>query len=191
MTIIVTGGAGFIGVNFVFEMLAAIDEALSKLFKLNYDGNLQTLFSMQGYAPQQLVLGEYSYTALVSSLLAERRQNALDNFEAGSHVKSSIQGPGDVIQTNIVGTFNMFEAMRGFEGDLPESEKSALRFLHAPTDDVCCSMAKGDPAFAETHGYEPKSLYRASKCASDHQVCAWLTQSGFPNNTKGVRYDCS
>jgi dTDP-glucose 4,6-dehydratase len=191
VVILVTGGAGFIGANFVFDLLAAIDEALSNFYELNYAGNPQTLCSMQGYAPQQIVKGDISDNALVSSLLVKRWPPAVFNFEAGSLVVNSIHGRGDVIQNNVVGTFNMLKALRGFGGALPEAEKSALRFLHVPTNEVRCSLAKGDPAFTETQRYEPNSPYSASKGASDHQVRALSTLSGFPNNTKGVRYDRS
>jgi dTDP-glucose 4,6-dehydratase len=180
MTILVTGGAGFIGANFVLDWLAASDEPVVNLDKLTYAGNPETLASLQGDARHQLVQGDIGDSALVSRLLAEHRPRAVVNFAAESHVDRSIHGPGEFIQTNIVGTFNLLEAVRGFWGDLPETEKSAFRFLHVSTDEVYGSLAKGDPAFTETHRYEPNSPYSASKAASDHLVRAWHHTYGLP-----------
>jgi dTDP-glucose 4,6-dehydratase len=180
MTILVTGGAGFIGANFVLDWLAASDEPIINLDKLTYAGNPETLASLQGDARHQLVQGDIGDSALVSRLLAEHRPRAVVNFAAESHVDRSIHGPGEFIQTNIVGTFNLLEAVRGFWGDLPETEKSAFRFLHVSTDEVYGSLAKGDPAFSETHRYEPNSPYSASKAASDHLVRAWHHTYGLP-----------
>jgi dTDP-glucose 4,6-dehydratase len=180
MTILVTGGAGFIGANFVLDWLAASDEPVVNLDKLTYAGNPETLASLQGDARHQLVQGDIGDSALVSRLLAEHKPRAVVNFAAESHVDRSIHGPGEFIQTNIVGTFNLLEAVRGFWGDLPETEKSAFRFLHVSTDEVYGSLAKGDPAFTETHRYEPNSPYSASKAASDHLVRAWHHTYGLP-----------
>ncbi len=180
MTILVTGGAGFIGANFVLDWLAASDEPVVNLDKLTYAGNPETLASLQGDARHQLVQGDIGDSALVSRLLAEHRPRAVVNFAAESHVDRSIHGPGEFIQTNIVGTFNLLEAVRGFWGDLPETEKSAFRFLHVSTDEVYGSLAKGDAAFTETHRYEPNSPYSASKAASDHLVRAWHHTYGLP-----------
>jgi dTDP-glucose 4,6-dehydratase len=180
MTILVTGGAGFIGANFVLDWLAASDEPVVNLDKLTYAGNPETLASLQGDARHLLVQGDIGDSALVSRLLAEHRPRAVVNFAAESHVDRSIHGPGEFIQTNIVGTFNLLEAVRGFWGDLPETEKSAFRFLHVSTDEVYGSLAKGDPAFTETHRYEPNSPYSASKAASDHLVRAWHHTYGLP-----------
>ena len=180
MTILVTGGAGFIGANFVLDWLAASDEPVVNLDKLTYAGNPETLASLQGDARHQLVQGDIGDSALVSRLLAEHRPRAVVNFAAESHVDRSIHGPGEFIQTNIVGTFNLLEAVRGFWGDLPATEKSAFRFLHVSTDEVYGSLAKGDPAFTETHRYEPNSPYSASKAASDHLVRAWHHTYGLP-----------
>jgi dTDP-glucose 4,6-dehydratase len=180
MTLLVTGGAGFIGANFVLDWLAASDEPLINLDKLTYAGNPETLTSLQGDARHQLVQGDIGDTALVSCLLAEHRPRAVVNFAAESHVDRSIHGPGEFIQTNIVGTFNLLEAVRGYWGALPESDKAAFRFLHVSTDEVYGSLGKGDPAFCETHRYEPNSPYSASKAASDHLVRAWHHTYGLP-----------
>ncbi len=180
MTILVTGGAGFIGANFVLDWLAASDEPVVNLDKLTYAGNPETLASLQGDARHHLVQGDIGDSALVCRLLAEHRPRAVVNFAAESHVDRSIHGPGEFIQTNIVGTFNLLEAVRGFWGDLPATEKSAFRFLHVSTDEVYGSLAKGDPAFTETHRYEPNSPYSASKAASDHLVRAWHHTYGLP-----------
>jgi dTDP-glucose 4,6-dehydratase len=180
MTLLVTGGAGFIGANFVLDWLAASDEPLINLDKLTYAGNPETLASLQGDARHQLVQGDIGDAALVSRLLAENRPRAVVNFAAESHVDRSIHGPGEFIQTNIVGTFNLLEAVRGYWGALPESDKAAFRFLHVSTDEVYGSLSKDDAAFNETHRYEPNSPYSASKAASDHLVRAWHHTYGLP-----------
>ena len=180
MTLLVTGGAGFIGANFVLDWLAAHDEPVINLDKLTYAGNPETLASLQGDARHQLVQGDIGDAALVSRLLAEHRPRAVVNFAAESHVDRSIHGPGAFIETNIVGTFRLLESVRDFWSSLPEAEKSAFRFLHVSTDEVYGSLGKGDPAFAETHRYEPNSPYSASKAASDHLVRAWHHTYGLP-----------
>ena len=180
MTLLVTGGAGFIGANFVLDWLAASDETVINLDKLTYAGNPETLASLQGDARHQWVQGDIGDSALVSRLLAEHRPRAVINFAAESHVDRSIHGPGEFIETNIVGTFRLLESVRGYWADLPEPDKSAFRFLHVSTDEVYGSLGKGDPAFAETHRYEPNSPYSASKAASDHLVRAWHHTYGLP-----------
>jgi len=180
MTILVTGGAGFIGANFVLDWLAASNEAVINLDKLTYAGNPETLASLQGDLRHQLVQGDIGDTALVSRLLAEHKPRAVVNFAAESHVDRSIHGPGDFIETNIVGTFHLLESVRGYWTDLPEADKTAFRFLHVSTDEVYGSLAKTDPAFSETHRYEPNSPYSASKAASDHLVRAWHHTYGLP-----------
>ena len=180
MTLLVTGGAGFIGANFVLDWLAAHDEPVINLDKLTYAGNPETLASLQGDARHQLVQGDIGDAALVSRLLAEHRPRAVVNFAAESHVDRSIHGPGAFIETNIVGTFRLLESVRDFWSSLPEAEKSAFRFLHVSTDEVYGSLGKGDPAFAETHRYEPNSPYSASTAASDHLVRAWHHTYGLP-----------
>jgi dTDP-glucose 4,6-dehydratase len=201
MTLLVTGGAGFIGANFVLDWLSVSDETLINLDKLTYAGNPETLASLQGDARHQLVHGDIGDTALVSRLLAEHRPRAVVNFAAESHVDRSIHGPGEFIQTNIVGTFSLLESVRGYWGGLPDSDnreqglahtkgpvppkgqvatKDGFRFLHVSTDEVYGSLSPGDPAFAETHRYEPNSPYSASKAASDHLVRAWHHTYGLP-----------
>ncbi|MEY4695530.1 MAG: dTDP-glucose 4,6-dehydratase, partial [Pseudomonadota bacterium] len=180
MTLLVTGGAGFIGANFVLDWLAASEETVINLDKLTYAGNPETLASLQGDARHQLVQGDIGDSALVSRLLAEHRPRAVINFAAESHVDRSIHGPGAFIDTNIVGTFQLLESVRGYWSALPHADQAAFRFLHVSTDEVYGSLAKGDPAFAETHRYEPNSPYSASKAASDHLVRAWHHTYGLP-----------
>jgi dTDP-glucose 4,6-dehydratase len=180
MTLLVTGGAGFIGGNFVLDWLAQNDEPIVNLDKLTYAGNLETLASLQGNARHIFVQGDMGDTALVNRLLAEHRPRAVVNFAAESHVDRSIHGPADFIQTNIVGTFNLLECVRAYWSALPASEKTSFRFLHVSTDEVYGSLSPGDAAFTETHRYEPNSPYSASKAASDHLVRAWHHTYGLP-----------
>jgi dTDP-glucose 4,6-dehydratase len=180
MTLLVTGGAGFIGANFVLDWLATRDEPIINLDKLTYAGNPETLANLKGDARHQLVQGDIGDTTMVSLLLAEHKPRAVVNFAAESHVDRSIYGPGDFIETNIVGTFRLLESVRGYWGALPEADKTAFRFLHVSTDEVYGSLAKGDPAFTESHRYEPNSPYSASKAASDHLVRAWHHTYGLP-----------
>jgi dTDP-glucose 4,6-dehydratase len=178
--ILVTGGAGFIGANFVLDWIAGSDESVVNLDKLTYAGNLETLASLQGNPRHIFVQGDIGDRALVERLLAEYQPRAVVNFAAESHVDRSIHGPGDFVQTNIVGTFNLLESVRGYWSALPEGEKAAFRLLHVSTDEVYGSLAKDDPAFAETNRYEPNSPYSASKAASDHLVRAWHHTYGLP-----------
>ncbi len=180
MTILVTGGAGFIGANFVLDWIAGSDEPVVNLDKLTYAGNLETLASLQGNPRHIFVQGDIGDRALVERLLAEHQPRAVVNFAAESHVDRSIHGPGDFVQTNIVGTFNLLESVRGYWSCLPDADKAAFRFLHVSTDEVYGSLAKDDPAFAETNRYEPNSPYSASKAASDHLVRAWHHTYGLP-----------
>ena len=173
MTILVTGGAGFIGSNFVLDWLAQSSERVINLDKLTYAGNLENLASLQGDARHIFVQGDLGDRALVDRLLAEHRPRAVLHFAAESHVDRSIHGPEDFIQTNIVGTFRLLEAVRAYWSALPEPEKSAFRFLHVSTDEVYGTLSKDSPPFAETNPYEPNSPYSASKAASDHLVRAW------------------
>lgn len=180
MTLLVTGGAGFIGANFVLDWLAASDEPVINLDKLTYAGNPETLASLHGDARHQLVQGDIGDAALVSRLLAEHKPRAVVNFAAESHVDRSIHGPGEFIQTNIVGTFRLLESVRAYWAELPEADKKAFRFLHVSTDEVYGTLSQNEPAFAETHRYEPNSPYSASKAASDHLVRAWHHTYGLP-----------
>ncbi len=171
--ILVTGGAGFIGANFVLDWLAANDEPVVNLDKLTYAGNLHNLASLEGDARHVFVQGDIGDSALLSRLLQEHRPRAVVNFAAESHVDRSIHGPEDFIQTNVVGTFRLLEAVRGYWSALPAEEKQDFRFLHVSTDEVYGSLDAGAPAFTEDHLYEPNSPYSASKAASDHLVRAW------------------
>ncbi len=178
--ILVTGGAGFIGSNFVLDWLAQSAEPVVNLDKLTYAGNLANLAAVQGDARHLFVQGDIGDTALVARLLAEHRPRAIVNFAAESHVDRSIHGAEDFIVTNIVGTFRLLEAARGYWGGLPEADRAAFRFLHVSTDEVYGSLAPTDAAFTETHTYEPNSPYSASKAASDHLVRAWHHTHGLP-----------
>jgi dTDP-glucose 4,6-dehydratase len=180
MTLLVTGGAGFIGANFVLDWLTASDEHVINLDKLTYAGNPETLASLQGDARHRLVQGDIGDSALVSRLLAEHRPRAVLHFAAESHVDRSIHGPGEFIETNIVGTYSLLESVRGYWSALPANDKAAFRFLHVSTDEVYGSLAQTDPAFTEQHRYEPNSPYSASKAASDHLVRAWHHTYGLP-----------
>jgi dTDP-glucose 4,6-dehydratase len=178
--ILVTGGAGFIGANFVLDWLAVHDEPVLNLDKLTYAGNLETLASLQGDARHVFVQGDIGDGALVADLLATHRPRAVINFAAESHVDRSIHGAEDFIQTNIVGTFRLLEAVRAHWGGLADADKAGFRFLHVSTDEVYGSLAPDAPAFTETHGFEPNSPYSASKAASDHLVRAWHHTHGLP-----------
>ena len=180
MAILITGGAGFIGANFVLDWLAQSGEAVINLDKLTYAGNLETLASLAGNARHTFVQGDIADGALVASLLAAHRPRAVLNFAAESHVDRSIHGPEDFIQTNVVGTFRLLEAVRAFWAELPADAKADFRFLHVSTDEVYGSLDKHAPAFNEDHRYEPNSPYSASKAASDHLVRAWHHTYGLP-----------
>jgi len=173
MTILVTGGAGFIGANFVIDWLAAGLEPIVNLDKLTYAGNLENLSSLKGNSSHVFVRGDICDQGLVEKLLAEHKPRALINFAAESHVDRSIHAPEDFIQTNIIGTFRLLEAVRAHVGAMSDAEKAAFRFLHVSTDEVYGSLSPTDPAFAETKRYEPNSPYSASKAASDHLVRAY------------------
>ena len=178
--IFVTGGAGFIGSNFVLDWLAQSDEPVLNLDKLTYAGNQENLASLHGDARHIFVQGEIGDSALVERLLAEHQPRAIVNFAAESHVDRSIHGPEDFIQTNIMGTFRLLEAVRAYWGGLAGEAKQAFRFLHVSTDEVYGSLAKEDPAFSEGNRYEPNSPYSASKAASDHLVRAYHHTYGLP-----------
>lgn len=178
--ILVTGGAGFIGSNFVLDWLAQSDEPVINLDKLTYAGNLENLASLSGDARHIFVQGDIGDQKLVASLLSEHRPRAIINFAAESHVDRSIHGPADFIETNVVGTFGLLEATRAYWGGLGDADKAAFRFLHVSTDEVYGSLEKKDPPFAETNRYEPNSPYSASKAASDHLVRAYHHTYGLP-----------
>ena len=180
MTIIVTGGAGFIGSNFVLDWLAGSDETVVNLDKLTYAGNVHNLAPLTGDPRHIFVQGDIGDAGLVGALLAQHQPRAVLNFAAESHVDRSILGPGEFIQTNIVGTFHLLEQVRAYWATLDASAKAAFRLLHVSTDEVYGSLATSDPAFTETHRYEPNSPYSASKAASDHLVRAYHHTYGLP-----------
>jgi dTDP-glucose 4,6-dehydratase len=180
MTILVTGGAGFIGSNFVLDWLKQSDETIVNLDALTYAGNLRNLASLSGDARHVFVKGDIGDRALIDSLLAAHRPRAVVHFAAESHVDRSILGPGAFIKTNVEGTFTLLEAVRAHWTPLPEAEKAAFRFHHVSTDEVYGSLAPDAPAFTETHNFEPNSPYSASKAASDHLVRAWHHTYGLP-----------
>jgi dTDP-glucose 4,6-dehydratase len=181
--ILVTGAAGFIGSNFVLEWLRATGEPVVSLDALTYAGNLENLASIEGDARHHFVRGDITDRALVDSLLAKHRPRAIVHFAAESHVDRSIHGPEAFLRTNIHGTFVLLEAARHYwaslRPDAPEAH-AAFRFLHVSTDEVYGSLGADDPAFTETHPYEPNSPYSASKAASDHLVRAWHHTYGLP-----------
>jgi len=178
--ILVTGGAGFIGANFVLDWLAESDEPVLNLDALTYAGNLENLKSLEGDARHVFVRGDIRDRALVDRLLAEHRPRAIVHFAAESHVDRSIHGPAEFLKTNIDGTFTLLEAARAFLATRTPGEREAFRFHHVSTDEVYGTLSKDDPAFCETDTYEPNSPYSASKAASDHLVRAWHHTYGLP-----------
>lgn len=178
--ILVTGGAGFIGANFILDWLAADDEAVVNLDKLTYAGNLESLRPVQGDTRHIFIRGDIADRSVVTALLNSYRPRALINFAAESHVDRSIHGPGEFIETNVVGTFNLLESVRAWWSQLPANEQAAFRFLHVSTDEVYGSLGPSDPAFSETTPYAPNSPYSASKAASDHLVRAYHHTYGLP-----------
>jgi dTDP-glucose 4,6-dehydratase len=179
-TILVTGGAGFIGANFVLQWIADRGTPVVNLDKLTYAGNLANLASLRGDARHVFVQGDIGDAPLVAKLLAEHRPRAIVNFAAESHVDRSIHSAGDFIETNLLGTFRLLEAVRHHWQALPAIEKEAFRFLHVSTDEVYGSLGPADPAFSEDHNYQPNSPYSASKAGSDHLVRAWHHTYGLP-----------
>jgi dTDP-glucose 4,6-dehydratase len=178
--IIVTGGAGFIGGNFVLNSLQHHQIGLVNLDKLTYAGNLQTLQSIENFPKYFFYQSDIGNKDLVSKLLSEYRPSAIINFAAESHVDRSIHGPQDFIQTNILGTFNLLESARSYFDGLTGSARDQFRFLHVSTDEVYGTLEKSAPAFTETDPYKPNSPYAASKAASDHLVRAWFHTYGLP-----------
>ncbi|OGB19850.1 MAG: dTDP-glucose 4,6-dehydratase [Burkholderiales bacterium RIFCSPLOWO2_12_67_14] len=178
--ILVTGAAGFIGSNFVLDWLEQHDEPVLNLDKLTYAGNPENLASLRGDPRHVFVQGDIGDRALLDRLLAEHSPRAVINFAAESHVDRSIHGPEDFIQTNVVGTFHLLEAVRAHWGSLDGEAKSAFRFLHVSTDEVYGTLGPGDAPFTETTPYTPNSPYSASKAASDHLVRAYHHTYGLP-----------
>ncbi len=181
--ILVTGGAGFIGSNFVLDWLAVGNEPVLNLDALTYAGNTENLATLAGDERHVFVRGDICDRALLDSLFAAHRPRAVVHFAAESHVDRSIHGPAEFIRTNVQGTFTLLEAARAHWSPLPADEKQAFRFLHVSTDEVYGSLAKDDPAFCESDTYEPNSPYSASKAASDHLVRAWHHTYGLPTLT--------
>ena len=178
--ILVTGGAGFIGSNFVLDWMAKSGEYLINLDKLTYAGNLENLASLEEGKGYRFVRGDIGDFDLVLRLLRENRPRAVVNFAAESHVDRSIHGPEDFIQTNILGTFRLLEAVRAYWNGLDAERRAAFRFVHVSTDEVYGSLGADEPAFAETRPYAPNSPYSASKAASDHLVRAYHHTYGLP-----------
>jgi dTDP-glucose 4,6-dehydratase len=184
MTILVTGGAGFIGSNFVLDWLAdAGSEPVVNLDALTYAGNLRNLDALAGDPRHVFVKGDIGDRALLDQLMATHRPRAVVHFAAESHVDRSIHGPGEFMRTNVMGSFTLLEATRAHWATLPEGEKAAFRYHHVSTDEVYGSLAPDAPAFTESHTYEPNSPYSASKAASDHLVRAWHHTYGLPVTT--------
>ncbi|KQW41963.1 MULTISPECIES: dTDP-glucose 4,6-dehydratase [unclassified Roseateles] len=180
MTILVTGGAGFIGSNFVLDWLRQSDEPVVNLDVLTYAGNPENLAALQGDARHIFVKGDICDRTLVERLLATHKPRAIVHFAAESHVDRSISGPGAFMKTNVDGTFTLLEAARAFWSGLEGEAKASFRFHHVSTDEVYGSLKAEDPPFAETNPYEPNSPYSASKAASDHLVRAWHHTYGMP-----------
>jgi len=180
MTIMVTGGSGFIGSNFVIEWLSKYNETIINLDKLTYAGNPENLVSLKENSNHLFFKEDIANTSAVDKLLKEYNPRFIVNFAAESHVDRSIHFPESFIQTNIVGTFQLLESTRSYWNNLGDEEKTNLRFLHVSTDEVYGSLELNDPAFTETHRYNPNSPYSASKAASDHLVHAYYKTYGLP-----------
>ncbi len=178
--ILVTGGAGFIGANFVIDWLAHDTPPVVTLDKLTYAGNLANLSGLKNDPRHIFVNGDINDRPLLNRLLQKYQPQAIVHFAAESHVDRSIHGPGDFIQTNVVGTFTLLEAVRAYWSSLEAPEKNRFRFLHVSTDEVYGSLQANDPAFSETHAYAPNSPYAASKAASDHLARSWFHTYGLP-----------
>jgi dTDP-glucose 4,6-dehydratase len=180
LTILVTGGAGFIGANFVLDWLAAEGEPVVNLDALTYAGNLESLKRLTGDPRHIFVQGDICDRGLVDALLARHRPRAIVHFAAESHVDRSIHGPGVFMQTNVLGTFTLLEAAREHWTALDADRRATFRFHHVSTDEVYGSLRPDDPPFTESNAYEPNSPYAASKAASDHLVRAWHHTYGLP-----------
>ena len=180
MTIMVTGGSGFIGSNFVIEWLDKYNETIVNLDKLTYAGNPENLVSLKENSNHIFFQEDIANTSVVDKLLKDYNPRFIVNFAAESHVDRSIHFPENFIQTNIVGTYQLLESTRSYWNNLGDEEKTNLRFLHVSTDEVYGSLELNDPAFTETHRYKPNSPYSASKAASDHLVRAYYKTYGLP-----------
>jgi dTDP-glucose 4,6-dehydratase len=180
MAILVTGAAGFIGSNFVLDWFLNHDEKIISLDLLTYAGNLSNLSSLNAKSAHHFVKGDIGDRALVSNLLKENQVRAILNFAAESHVDRSIEGPGEFIKTNIVGTYNLLESAREYWNQLDQVNKNKFRFLHVSTDEVFGSLESHEPPFSESNPYKPNSPYSASKASSDHLIRAWFHTYQFP-----------
>lgn len=180
MTILVTGGAGFIGSNFVLDWATANPEPIVNIDKLTYAGNMKNLASLEGRNGHTFARVDIADYDKVLTLLQVHRPRAIVNFAAESHVDRSIHSPEDFIQTNVVGVFRLLEAARAYWNGLGADDKAAFRFLHVSTDEVYGSLTPEAPAFSEENKYEPNSPYSASKAASDHLVRAYHHTYGLP-----------
>ncbi|WP_206951395.1 dTDP-glucose 4,6-dehydratase [Trinickia acidisoli] len=178
--ILVTGGAGFIGANFVLDWLRRSDEAVLNVDKLTYAGNLRTLQSLEGNSGHVFVRADIGDGAALAAMLTEHRPRAVVHFAAESHVDRSIHGPADFVQTNVVGTFTLLEAVRAYWSGLDDAARAGFRFLHVSTDEVFGSLSPTDPPFSEASQYAPNSPYSASKAGSDHLVRAYHHTYGLP-----------
>ncbi|MEJ2174859.1 MAG: dTDP-glucose 4,6-dehydratase [bacterium] len=181
--ILVTGGAGFIGSNFVLDWLAQSDEGVVNLDKLTYAGNRANLAALDGDARHVFVQGDIGDRVLVRELLVRHKPRAIAHFAAESHVDRSIHGPAEFVQTNVVGSFALLEEARAYWEGLKGAARDAFRFLHVSTDEVYGSLGSADPAFSESTPYAPNSPYAASKAASDHLVRAYRHTYGLPTLT--------
>ena len=178
--ILVTGGAGFIGSNFVLDWLAGHDEAVLNLDALTYAGNLRNLERLKGDARHVFVYGDITDRALLDRLLSEHRPRAILHFAAESHVDRSILGPDAFVHTNIIGSFTLLEAARAYHAALPEAERATFRYLQVSTDEVYGTLGPDDAAFTEQHPFAPNSPYAASKAAADHLVRSYHHTFGLP-----------
>lgn len=181
--ILVTGGAGFIGSNFVLQWCANTDEPVINLDALTYAGNLENLQSLKDQPQHIFVHGDITDADLLKSVFTKYQPRAVLHFAAESHVDRSIHGPEAFVHTNVNGTFRLLEAARAYWGNLGEQEKADFRFLHVSTDEVYGTLEPEDPPFTETTPYAPNSPYSASKAASDHLVRAYHHTYGFPTLT--------
>ncbi|HEY7351760.1 MAG TPA: dTDP-glucose 4,6-dehydratase [Terriglobales bacterium] len=179
-TVLVTGGAGFIGSNFILHWIRNEPAGIVNLDKLTYAGNPANLSSIAGNSKYKFVQGDICDRDFLADLFNTQRPRSIVHFAAESHVDRSIHGPDDFIRTNVNGTFSLLEEARAYWSEMPEQEKSAFRFLHVSTDEVYGSLSLTDPAFSESTRYAPNSPYSASKAASDHLVRAYHHTYGLP-----------
>lgn len=180
MSILVTGGAGFVGSNFVMDWTSHSDEMVINLDKLTYAGNLQNLASLQNDKRHIFFKGDIGDTELISNIFSQYRPHAVINFAAESHVDRSIHAPAEFIQTNIVATYNFLETTKAYWQNMDGDGKAKFRFLHVSTDEVYGALAPSDPPFTEMHRYQPGNPYSASKAAGDHLIRAYQNTYDFP-----------